>query len=198
MDETNNSVSSATSSTAIISTTGINETDVRDDDTQQYMRPVRTVRKQITSMKEPTLNRKMRRDADTTAVTATVKIERVSNGSGGEASAKDAAEPQSSIESTDGSSKEPMAPPPPSKKVPAVKVKQEKLSILVKKNDASSGSSRATASSTANETTIVKSAPTTKRKSSDEGIASIGDREEDVSASKKVKVSTEKQAQFFL
>lgn len=199
MDETNNSVSSATSCTAIISATGINETDVRDDDTQQYMRPVRTVRKQITSMKEPTLNRKMRRDAETTAVTATVKIERVSNGSSGEASAKDSAEPQSSIESTGGSSKEPMRPPPPSKKVPAVKVKQEKLSILVKKSDASSGSSSATAaSSTANETTIVKSAPTTKRKSSDEGIASIGDREEVVSASKKVKVSTEKQAQFFL
>lgn len=176
MDETINSVSLATSSSGISIATGSNETDIRIDETQQYMRPVRTARKQITSMKEPTLNRKMRREVDP-AVTATVKIERVSNGDiGSSASVKNA------VETTSGSSKETM-PPPPSKKVPTVKVKQEKLSLLTKKRDVSS-SSNATASSNANETTVI---PKTKRKSSDEGIASIGEREEDASTSKKVK-----------
>lgn len=197
MDETINSVSSATSSSAITIATGINETDVRADETQQYMRPVRTARKQITSMKEPTLNRKMRREAESTSVTATVKIERVSNGttgSSGSTVAKNAGETQSSIEIIDGISKEPM-PPPPSKKVPTIKVKQEKLSIMTKNSD-TSNSSNATASSNANEKTVITSAPTAKRKSSDEGIASIGEREEDASTSKKVKVSGDVKRSF--
>lgn len=185
MDETNIEVSTATSSNA--SATANNETYARADETQQYMRPVRTARKQIVSMKEPTLNRKMRREGGSTVVAPVVKVERVSNESNGGASARNAVEPSTLPETIISSGKETM-PPPTNKKVPTVKVKQEKLSILTKKSDASSASSSATASSNANETTVVPSASMSKRKSSDEGIASIGEREEGTRTSKKVKV----------
>lgn len=178
VDETINSVTSAASSSTIANATGTsNENDVRGDETQ-FMRPVRTARKQIVSMKEPTLNRKMRRNDGITTLTATVKTERVST-----VNSTDTTQSQSSIETVGAAagSMETM-PPPPRTKVPAVKVKLEKLSILAKKNSISCSSNVAVSLA------VITSAPIAKRKSSDEGIASIGEREIETRTSKKVKV----------